>query len=62
MAQPIDFGQFYNFWYCALSAVGVACIVGLIYFFGLTTVFRSKDKTKKNKRMAKKQAAPSKRK
>jgi dipeptide/tripeptide permease len=61
MAQPIDFGQFYNFWYCGLSAVGVGCIVGLIYFFGLTTIFKGKDKTRKNKRMAKK-AAPSKRK
>lgn len=62
MVQPIDFGQFYNPLYIFISMFGVLCIIGLIYFFGLNTVFAKKDKTKKNKRLAKKQAVPNKKK
>lgn len=54
MVQPIDFGQFYNPIYLLLSLIGVGSIVALIYYFGLNTVFAKKDKTKRNKRLAKK--------
>lgn len=56
MAQPIDFGQFYNPLYLFISLFGVLCIIALIYLFGLNTIFAKKDKIKKNKRMAKKVA------
>ena len=62
MVQPIDFGQFYNPLYLLISLIGVLCIIGLIYFFGLNTILAKKDKTKKNKRLAKKQVSPSKKK
>lgn len=62
MVQPIDFGQFYNPLYIFISMFGVLCIIGLIYFFGLNTVFAKKDKVKKNKRLARKQAVPTKKK
>lgn len=56
MVQPIDFGQFYNPLYLFISMFGVLCIIALIYFFGLNTILAKKDKTKKNKRLAKKVA------
>lgn len=62
MVQPIDFGQFYNPLYLFISLFGVLCIIGLIYMFGLNTILAKKDKTKKNKRMARKQAVPTKKK
>lgn len=62
MVQPIDFAQFYNPLYLFISLFGVLCIVGLIYLFGLNTIFAKKDKNKKNKRLSRKQPAPSKKK
>ena len=56
--QPIDFGQFYNPLYLSISMFGVLCIMGLIYLFGLNTVFAKKDKTRKSKRNAKLSSAP----
>lgn len=62
MTQPIDFSQFYNPIYLTLSLFGVLCIVALMYFFGLSTIFAKKDKTKKNKRLARKQGVTNKKK
>lgn len=59
MVQPIDFGQFYNPLYLLISLFGVICIVSLIYFFGLHTVFAKKDKIKRNKRLTKKSSSVS---
>lgn len=56
MVQPIDFSQFYNPLYLFISLFGVLCIIALIYLFGLNTILAKKDKTKKNKRLARKQA------
>ena len=62
MVQPIDFGQFYNPLYLFISLFGILCFVALIYLFGLNTILAKKDKTKKNKRLAKKQVGSSKKK
>lgn len=59
MVQPIDFSQFYNPLYLFISLFGVICIIALIYLFGLNTILAKKDKTKKNKRLARKSGAVS---
>jgi len=56
MVQPIDFSQFYNPLYLFISLFGVLCIIALIYLFGLNTILAKKDKTKKNKKLSKRQA------